>query len=160
MIFELFLAISAGLVLLLGFIGCVLPIIPGPPLAWLGLLLGYFSDYCNIPTWVLVVTGIVSIIVTVSDYILPSFFTKKSGGSKSGSWGSNIGLIIGCFLGPFGIIICPFLGAFIGELINDSNDKKRALKAAWGAFVGFLFGTGIKLFVSAIFIWIFIASFF
>lgn len=98
--------------------------------------------------------------MTAIDYIFPSIITKKSGGSKAATWGCNIGLVVSFFLGPLFILVGPFLGAFIGEMINDSSDKKRALKAAVGAFKGFLLGTGLKAICVICFIWIFVWSLF
>ncbi|MBQ9626520.1 MAG: DUF456 domain-containing protein, partial [Treponema sp.] len=141
-------------------IGAFLPLLPGPPLAWSGLLAAHFSAYSNLGIWVLTATGIVAAIVTAIDYIFPSIITKKSGGSEAATWGCNIGLVVSLFLGPLFILVGPFLGAFIGEMINDSSDKKRALKAAVGAFKGFLLGTGLKAICVICFIWIFAWSLF
>lgn len=157
---TIFFAILAGVLLLAGLIGAFLPLLPGPPLAWAGLLAAHFSAYSNLGIWVLTATGIVAAIVTAIDYIFPSIITKKSGGSKAASWGCNIGLVVSLFLGPLFILVGPFLGAFIGEMINDSSDKKRALKAALGAFKGFLLGTGLKAICVICFIWIFAWSLF
>lgn len=151
-------AILAGILLLIGLIGTVLPVLPGPPIAWAGLLAAHFSVYSQIQVWILVITGIAAIIVTIMDNVFPSLMTKKAGGSKAASWGCTIGLIIGIFLTPIFILIGPFLGALIGELIHDSSDTKKAFKAALGAFTGFLLGTGIKIFCVGCFIWIFIWS--
>ena len=157
---TIFFAILAGVLLLAGLIGAFLPLLPGPPLAWAGLLAAHFSAYSNLGIWVLTATGIVAAIVTAIDYIFPSIITKKSGGSKAATWGCNIGLVVSFFLGPLFILVGPFLGAFIGEMINDSSDKKRALKAAVGAFKGFLLGTGLKAICVICFIWIFVWSLF
>jgi len=153
-----FLVILAGLLLLIGLVGTVLPVLPGPPIAWAGLLSAHFSSYSKLSVWILVVTGIVAVFVTVVDNIFPSLMTKKAGGSKAATWGCTIGLIVSFFLGPVMILICPFLGALIGELINDSSDTKKAVKAAFGAFTGFLLGTGIKIITVMCFIWIFVWS--
>ena len=157
---TIFFAILAGVLLLAGLIGAFLPLLPGPPLAWSGLLAAHFSAYSNLGIWVLTATGIVAAIVTAIDYIFPSIITKKSGGSEAATWGCNIGLVVSLFLGPLFILVGPFLGAFIGEMINDSSDKKRALKAAVGAFKGFLLGTGLKAICVICFIWIFAWSLF
>ena len=85
--------------------------------------------------------------------------TKKSGGSKAATWGSTIGLIIGLFAGPLGIIAGPFVGALVGELIHTDWNYSIAFKSAWGAFLGFLCGTGMKMIVVVIFLWIYIVSF-
>ena len=157
---DIFLAILAGVLLLLGFIGTFLPVLPGPILAWAGLLAAHFSSYSEIKIWILVAAGILTAFVSIMDNIFPSMLTKKSGGSKAGVLGSTIGLFAGFFLGPVFVILGPFLGAFIGEMTHDSSDAKKAFKAAWGAFKGFLLGTGIKMISVLIFIWIFAYSIF
>ena len=101
-------AILAGILLLIGLIGTVLPVLPGPPIAWAGLLAAHFSVYSQIQVWILVITGIAAIIVTIMDNVFPSLMTKKAGGSKAASWGCTIGLIIGIFLTPIFILIGPF----------------------------------------------------
>ena len=155
---TLFFAILAGILLLIGLIGTVLPVLPGPPIAWVGLLVAHFSVYSQIEVWILVATGIAALFVTVVDNIFPSLMTKKAGGSKAATWGCTIGLIVSFFLGPIFILIAPFVGAYIGEMIHDSSDAKRALKAAFGAFKGFLLGTGLKIITVMCFIWIFVWS--
>ncbi|MCR4938624.1 MAG: DUF456 domain-containing protein [Treponemataceae bacterium] len=156
--FTIFFAILGGILLLVGLVGTVLPVLPGPPIAWAGLLASYFSVYTNLKIWMLLVTGIVAILVTLLDNIFPSLMTKKAGGSKAATTGCTLGLIASIFLGPVFILIAPFIGALIGELIHDSSDKKRAFIAAFGAFKGFLLGTGIKIITVICFIWLFVWS--
>ena len=156
--FDIFLAILGAICLLIGTVGCVVPVLPGVILAWAGLLSAYFSHYCNIPTVLLVATGITTAIISVLDNMIPIYLTKKTGGSKAGMWGSTIGLIVGIFVGPWGIVLGPFAGALVGELIHDNRDMKRAIKSASGAFLGFLLGTGLKLVLCGFLIWIFIQS--
>lgn len=151
---NIFLVITAAVLLLAGLVGTVVPILPGVPLAWCGLLAAHFSQTTATPVWVLVVTGIIAVIVTVLDSILQPYLTKRNGGSKYAVWGAAIGLIVSLFLGPLFVIIAPFIGAFIGEMIHDSSDTERALKAAFGSFLGFLLGTGIKMICVFVYIWI------
>ena len=145
---ELFWLILAAVLILTGLIGSVLPVLPGPPLAYGGLLLMHFSgpNYRIMP-WLLISLGIITAAVAVLDYLMPSLGTKYFGGSKYGSRGSTIGLVIGVFtswLGPWGIIIGPFLGALIGELIYG-QPVNLALKSATGSLLGFLGGTVMKV---------------
>ncbi len=152
---------SIGLVLiLLGFIGSFLPILPGPPLAYLGILIQQLQDKPPFSVFWVVVWGIVVVFITVLDYWLPVYGTKKFGGSKWGSRGSIIGLIIGAlFLGPFGVIIGPFLGAYIGELYIGNNNS-FALKSALGSLFGFLAGTLVKIItVFGLLVYLFIGLF-
>ena len=159
MTLELFLSILGGILLFIGFLGTFLPILPGAPLAWAGLLVGYFSGYTNISVLCLVITGVVAVLVSILDNFFPIIMTKKTGGSKAATTGSTVGLIVGFFAGPLGIILGPFLGALIGELIHNNGDFKLSLKSAWGAFLGFLLGTGIKMITVMVFIIIYAFSF-
>ncbi len=151
-------AVLAGILLLIGLIGTVAPIIPGPPVAWAGLLLAHFSSYSGISIPTLIVTGVFAAAVTFLDNLFPSLMTKRYGGTKWGITGCTIGIIIGFFLGPVFLIVAPFFGALLGELLHDFSDKKRAFKSALGAFAGFLLGTGIKIITVSFFIWIFVMS--
>ena len=128
----------------LGVIGAVVPVLPGPPLSYVGLLIMLCVDGHDISTTTLVVTGILAVVITVIDYVLPVWFTKRAGGSKSGVWGATIGLFIGLFMGFVGVLIGPFLGAFIGELIAETPVDK-ALKVAFFSFLAFIVTTGLKL---------------
>lgn len=143
---------------MVGIIGSFIPVIPGPPLSWLGLLLLYNTEEVPLDLWFIVVTGVIALLATLLDYYLPVVGTKKYGGSKRGVWGAIIGLFVAVFfpiLGPFGILIWPFLGAFLGEL-SQQKSQKNALRAAWGSFLGFLTGTLIKFGISLVYAGIFI----
>ena len=146
------------ILMLLGILGSFLPILPGPPLSWIGLLLLYLTK--AVPTnWTfLIITLLIAVIVFALDYIIPALGTKKFGGSKYGVIGTTMGLLVAIIfpvLGVFGIIIWPFLGAFIGELLNKS-DSRTAAKAAFGSFLGFLTGTFIKFLVTIIYLGLFV----
>ena len=142
---DIVLIILAILFLLVGLAGCVLPVLPGPPLAYVGLLLLHFTSKYQFSTRFLVIWAVISIAVTIIDNVIPVWGTKKYGGSKRAIWGSIIGLIIGLFFfPPFGIIVGPFLGAVIGEL-TAGKETKDALRSGFGAFMGFLGGTLLKL---------------
>lgn len=144
-----------GLVFIcLGILGSLLPILPGPPLSWVGLLMIHLTKSVPMNWWFLGITLSVALIIFVLDYIIPAVGTKKFGGSKAGVIGTTIGLIVGLFFPPFGIIIGPFLGALIGELTNQA-DTQKALKAAFGSFLGFITGTFLKFIVSLIFLGLF-----
>ncbi|UII77123.1 DUF456 domain-containing protein [Flagellimonas sp. HMM57] len=146
--------------MLVGILGSFLPVLPGPPISWVGLLLLYLTKAVPDDWWVLGITAAVAILVFVLDYIIPAMGTKKFGGSKAGMIGTVIGLLVAIFfpvLGIFGIIIWPFVGALVGELINKA-DKKTALKAAFGSFIGFLTGTFLKFMLAVIYLGIFVVK--
>lgn len=144
------LIILAVILVLVGIAGSIIPALPGPPLSWVGLLLLGFSTTASYSPLFLIITGLVAALITVMDFVFPSLSTKKHGGSKAGIWGCNIGLIVSIIGLPFGpqgllgIVFWPFVGALVGEFLSGKHDK-TAFRAAWGAFLGFLTGTGLKL---------------
>jgi len=154
---EYFLLITGFVCVLVGILGSFLPVLPGPPISWVGLLLLYLTKAVPNDYWVLGITLAIAVIVAILDYVIPAKGTKRFGGSKYGIWGTNIGLVIGLIAPiPFGVIIGPFVGALIGELIHDSQDHKRAVKAATGSFIGFLASTFMKFVVCVIFFGMFV----
>lgn len=155
---DIFLILLATFFMLLGIIGSFLPVLPGPLTSWVGLLIFHLIDTVPMNWTFLIITLIIALVIWLLDYIIPAMGTKKFGGSKAGIIGTTLGLIIGLiFLGPFGIIIGPFAGAYIGELINKS-DSKTALRAAFGSFLGFLTSTFIKFIVAVIYLGLFIGK--
>lgn len=154
---EYFLLITGFVCVLVGILGSFLPVLPGPPISWVGLLLLYLTKAVPNDYWVLGITLAIAVIVAILDYVIPAKGTKRFGGSKYGIWGTNIGLVIGLIAPiPFGVIIGPFVGALIGELLYDGQDHKRAVKAATGSFVGFLASTLMKFVVCVIFFGLFV----
>ncbi len=155
---DIILLILGIVFMLAGFVGCVLPVVPGPPLAYFGLLFLHFTERAHFELNSLLIWAFVALAVTVADNVLPVWTTKKFGGSKAGVWGSTLGLIIGLFFAPVGIIVGPFLGAVLGEVLNNNRDN--ALKAGFGAFMGFVFGVGLKLASTGYFAWVFVKAVF
>jgi len=117
------------------------------------LLLMQWSGYGGYSPVFLWIWAGITVLVTVMDYILPSMMAKRFGGSRAASIGSFLGLLAGIFIfPPWGMIVCPFLGAFTGELIQNRNTGK-ALTVAVGAFLAFIVGTGAKLIASGVMIY-------
>jgi uncharacterized protein YqgC (DUF456 family) len=137
------------ILMIIGIIGCLVPVLPGPPLSFLGLILLQVSKFGDFSSTTLIVLAAITIVVTILDYIVPIWGTKKFGGSKYGTRGATVGLIIGLFLGPVGIIVGPLLGAIVGEMIFK-DDMGYAVKAGFGSLLGFLTGIGLKLAASFI----------
>ncbi|MFW6369624.1 MAG: DUF456 domain-containing protein [Bacteroidota bacterium] len=153
---DIFILILAIALIIIGILGCVLPIIPGPPISFLGLLVVHFTRFADFSTNFLWIAAAASLIVTALDFVVPIWGTRRYGGTKFGIWGASIGMVIGMvFLGPLGIILGPFLGAILGETLQGkkSND---AFRAGLGSFLGFLLGVGLKLATSFIFTFYFI----
>jgi len=150
---DTFLLITGFLLTIVGLVGSFLPVLPGPPIGWSGLLLLFLTRIVPVDWTSLGIALAIAIIVTVLDYVIPAIGTKRFGGTKYGIWGTTIGLIIGLILPiPFGFLIGAFTGAYVGEMLHD-KDKKRALRAAYGSFIGFLGSTFLKFIVGIGFIW-------
>ena len=137
------LLIFAGLLLLIGFVGCVVPVLPGPIIGYCGLL-ALIPTEKSPSALVLVTMGLVVAAVTVADYVVPAIGAKKFNCSRWGTVGCFVGTIVGLFFVPIGILVGPFLGAFLGELIA-MKPIGAALKGGLGAFLGFLSGLFLKI---------------
>ena len=164
MFLEILLITLASILMIVGLLGCILPVIPGPPISWIGILLLHLTERVQFSLEFLIIWLVIAVAITIIDNIIPIYGTKKAGGSKWGVWGAAIGLIIGLFFGPLGIIFGPFLGALAGELMyahtrkevqgaptrTDAEKNKRALISALGSFLGLMVGIVLKLIVSGI----------
>ena len=148
---DILLLIIGGLLVVGGMLGSFLPVLPGVPLSWVGLLLLYLTSVVPMNYTFLIITFVVALIMVVLQYWIPALGSKYFGGSKKGMWGATIGLIVGIFLPiPFTIIIGPFVGALLGEFLNRS-DSHTAVKAAFGSFIGLIASTFMEFVVAFIF---------
>jgi uncharacterized protein YqgC (DUF456 family) len=153
---DILLVAGGGALMIVGIVGCVLPVIPGPPLSFAGLLLLHFSKYASFSFEFLLLFGSIAVIVTLMDYVVPIWGTKKFGGSKAGMWGAAIGLVIGLFvLPPLGIIVGPFAGAVIGEAMTGKK-AAEAFRAGMGSLLGLMMGVGLKLAASIVMTYYFV----
>ncbi|PWA11286.1 DUF456 domain-containing protein [Flavobacterium laiguense] len=154
---DILLLLLGFICVVVGFFGSFLPVLPGPSISWVGIVLLYFTTAVPANYWILGISALITIALTVLDYTIPAKGTKKFGGSPYGIWGTNIGLIVGIFAPiPLGFIIGPFVGAFVGELIYDYKDHQRALKAATGSLLGFLASSFMKFVVCMMYLGLFL----
>ena len=144
---DIGIGVFATVICIIGVLGSFLPIIPGPPISFGGMWLLQLQNEAPFSTRELIFWFIAVAVITILDYVIPSIGTKKFGGSKYGVWGSTIGIVVGLFIPPFGIILGPAIGAFAGELIYQKK-ADVAFKAAIGSFLGFLAGTFLKFIVT------------
>ena len=165
------LLIIAIVCVVIGLVGSVLPVLPGPPVSWVGLLVFAFTAQAwhNI-WWVVGITGAITLFLVFLDYLMPGWAAKHHGGSKRGMRGANIGAVVSLILFPIlgiaigpaniiGIILGPFVGAFIGELTTGAEGE-AALEAAFGSFMGLLGSTVVKFFIAlALFIYVMVDIF-
>ena len=147
---SIVLVVLAIVLLVLGLLGTVIPALPGPILSYIGFLVMFFSKRSDISPVSLWIWAGITVAVTVLDYILPAVLTKRFGGSKAATIGSVLGLFVGMFFSPWGLILGPFLGALTGELIHNRQNGKKAFIVALGAFLAFIVGTGAKIIVCAL----------
>lgn len=143
--------------IIVGLAGSILPVLPGPPIAYAGLLIQQFRDPNPFSSKFLLIWAGLVVISLLLDWVIPAWGTKRYGGSKYGIWGSTLGFLLAFWMGPWGVVIGPFLGAFVGEMIAGQNTKK-SLRAAWGSFVGFAFGSLLKVILCAVMLYYLITS--
>lgn len=154
---DILLIILGSLCLLAGLAGCILPALPGPPLAYGGMLLLHFTRRAEFTTTELLVWLALVVVVQILDYVVPLLGTKYGGGSRWGERGCLVGTVAGLFFMPWGIVLGPFLGAVIGELLGG-RETKDALRSGLGSLLGFLLGTLVKCILCGYFIWKFVET--
>jgi uncharacterized protein YqgC (DUF456 family) len=157
--FEIIVIIIGAVLVFLGLAGSILPVLPGPPLCFIGLfLLGLIKDFSYPLTPIFfILMGLVLVASLGLDYIIPVWGAKKYGASKWGIWGSVAGMAIGIFFSPFGILLGALIGALVAEWLFN-KETGRPLRAAWGVFVGTLLGTVLKLGISAVMAYYFVRA--
>ena len=151
-------AIIGFILLILGFIGCIIPALPGPPLSFVALLILAMAQGFVEPLTsnLIIIMLLVTIVVTALDYVIPAAGAKKYGSSKWGILGAVIGMILGLiYFPPLGMIVGAFFGAVGIELLVGKTSKE-ALKAGWGVFMGTLLGTILKLIASGVMTYYFV----
>ena len=159
MIIDIALIAFGTILLILGIIGSIIPALPGPPLSYVALVLLHFTDRVQFTTTQLVLWLFLVLLTIATDYILPVLGVKKWNGTVWGTIGCIIGTIAGIFFfPPWGIILGPFAGAVLGELLFAKKNTPEALKAGFGAFIGFVLGTVFKLSVCGWFIYCFVKA--
>ena len=146
---DIFLISLGAILVIFGIIGSVIPIIPGPPIAFVGMLIAQFSSEQPFSVDTLILFGGLAVASSIIDNILPIYATKKFSGSKKGVWGSAIGLLIGLFFTPIGIIFGPIIGAYLGEII-DGKSSNDAIRPAIGSFIGFISSIFLRLSLSLV----------
>ncbi|MGD8227141.1 MAG: DUF456 domain-containing protein [Desulfobacteraceae bacterium] len=146
---------------LAGIVGCILPIIPGPPISFLALIfLSIAKNWEPFGPNFLFIMGGLAVLVSVLDYVVPVIGAKRYGASKPGIWISMMGMLVGVlFFPPWGMLTGAFLGALAGELLAGKKGRK-SLQAAWGAFVGNVVSIGFKLAYCGVIIFFFVKKMF
>lgn len=161
---ETVLLIVGIALILIGILGSFLPVLPGPPVAYAALFLLLWDEQGKVEIGIndFVLYGIAVIIITLADYYLPVWGTKKFGGTDAGKKGSLWGMILALFVltpftGALSIIIGPLVGAYIGEKLAGYNHQ-QAMRSAWGSFLGFAAGMVLKIAYCGVVLWKFITA--
>ncbi|HQX94642.1 MAG TPA: DUF456 domain-containing protein [Thermomonas sp.] len=146
---TLYYLVAAALVMV-GLAGTVLPALPGLPLVFAGMLLAAWVDgFANVPAWVLVLLGLLTLLSLAIDFWATALGAKRVGASRKAVLGAMLGTLAGLFLGPFGLLLGPFAGALGGELLHrrslGSGHIGDAAKIGFGTWLGILFGVVLKL---------------
>lgn len=140
---DILYAILSAVLITVSFVGCVVPVMPGPAFAFGGILALMPSRFA-FSTRTCVVFGVACAAVLLLDYVVPAFGAKKFSCSRWGVMGCFAGTIVGIFFVPWGILLGPFIGAVLGEIVAGKNCA-ASLRGGFGALLGFVFGVALKL---------------
>ena len=137
--------VAAGVLIVIGALGLVLPVLPGSPLIFIGALLAAWAeDFQYLGYGSLIVLGVLAALAVAVDFIASAFGVKRFGASGRAVTGATLGAIVGLFFGVVGVLVGPFIGAVIGELSVRRN-LAAASRAGVGAAIGLALGTAAKL---------------
>ncbi len=151
--------ILAALLILAGLAGAVVPVLPGVPLVFAGMLLAAWADhYQHIGAVTLTILGVLSIAALLIDFVAGLLGAKRVGASKRALWGAAIGTVIGLFFGLPGLLLGTFVGAVVGEL-SAGGKLNKATRVGIGTWLGLLFGTLAKLALCFTMIGVFVLAF-
>lgn len=150
------LLVMAVLLVIAGFIGLIIPAMPGAPLLFSGLLLAAWAEnFHYVGFWTLAVLLALTVLTYVADVVSTAFGAKQFGASSRAAIGAVIGGVAGIFLGLIGILIGPFVGALLAEL-TIRRDVAGATRAGVGAWIGMILGTAAKMALAIAMIGIFL----
>lgn len=156
MTLDIILTIIGFILMLVGLVGCIAPVIPGVVLSYIGILFLHFTSRVEFSTQFLIGWALAVVVVELLNYFIPIWGARRLGGGKKAAVGCTLGMVAGIFLfPPWGIIILPFVGAVLGELI-DGRPLFTALRTGSGAFVGFVAGTLMQLVVALLLLFFFV----
>ena len=148
--YTVLLYVLAGLLIVVGVLGVILPALPGLPLVFAGMLLAAYVDgFERIGVWTLVILGVLTLLSLLIDFIATAMGAKRVGASRSAVIGALIGTVVGLFFGFVGVFVAPFIGAVLGELLYRrklaASDVSNAAKIGLGTWLGIMFGVLSKL---------------
>lgn len=149
----------AGLIVLTGLIGTVVPALPGVPIIFAGLVLAAWStDFEPVGWGTIGVLGALTVISVMIDFLAAAFGAKRQGASPRAFWGATLGALVGMFFGLPGIMLGPFIGAVAAELVGGRG-ARQAGRSGYGVWVGIILGTAAKLSIAFLMLGIFLMKF-
>ncbi len=135
-----------------GFVGTVLPVLPGTLMILIGsALYGFCTGFVQLSLNFFVIQAVLVGISYLIDFLATAYGVKRYGGSKAAIWGAVLGSLLVFVIGPLGLLVGPLAGAVLGELLMG-EEVRKALQAGFGSFVGFIGGTLARMIVAAIMI--------
>lgn len=157
---QILLYVLAGILILVGLAGTIVPVLPGVPVVFAGMLLtAWVGDFQDISVWTVVILGILAGLAVLLDFVATLLGAKRVGASPMAMVGTAIGTVVGIFFGLPGLLLGPFIGALAGELAS-SKSMTRSTHVGLATWVGLLFGTLAKLALSFTMLGIFIVALF
>jgi hypothetical protein len=152
---DIALYVLAALLIIGGMVGAVLPTLPGIPMIFGGIWLAAAVDhYRHLGMWWLLIIGTLGTVGVIVDFIASALGAKRVGASRLALWGASLGTLIGMFFGVPGLLLGPFVGALLGELVSG-NSVLRSAHVGVGTWLGLLFGTLLKLVISFVMVGLF-----
>jgi len=157
----LLLVVIAFILIIVGLIGVALPILPGVPLAWLGVLIfAWSTGFQKISIFTVLIFLLLTVIAQLLDFFVPLIGGKKYKASRWGIFGAISGMIIGFFtFNPLWLIILTIFGAFLGEILSG-KEISGASRSALGFFLGFITSALIRIVIILIMLGFTIAALF
>jgi uncharacterized protein YqgC (DUF456 family) len=150
----------AILLILVGFAGNILPLLPGTPLMLIGMLLAaWLDDFNRIGAFSIGVLVVLAILSQLADFLAGTLGAQRAGASKQALWGATIGSLAGIFAGLPGILLGPFVGAAIGELIAE-QDLLKAGKVGLATWIGLVLGMAAKIAIGFTMLGVFVLAYF
>lgn len=151
--------ILAGLIVIAGLVGTVVPALPGIPMMWAGLVLAaWITDFEPVGWGTLGILGVLTVLSVVIDFVAGAFGAQRLGASPRAFWGATLGAVIGIFFGLVGIILGPFIGAVAAELA-EGRGAHQAGRSGYGVWVGVILGTAAKLAIAFVMLGIFLMKY-
>ncbi len=150
--------VIAIILIIVGLAGTILPALPGLPLMFCGMLLGAWAgDFKEVGVWTIVLLAVLMLISVGVDFMATLMGAKRVGASKKAMLGAALGTFAGLFFGIPGLLLGPFVGAVIGEMI-DGKEWRIATKTGFGTWLGLAIGTALKLALAICMLGIFIMA--